>query len=496
MTAILRYRTAIVRPGYSVPIRYLLSDNLLHAGIKLFDFGCGHGGDLTKLQRQGINCSGWDPVFRAKAEKKSADTVNLGFVINVIESPEERTATLAEAWGLATRLLVVSAQIRMPGRGSKTVDFSDGVLTSRDTFQKYYTQTELREYIEQTLGERAFPAAPGVFYVFRCPDLRDSYLASRYRRQAAAPRQRLSERRFEEHKELLQPLVDAIAQRGRLPIPTELPSHHEIESEFGSLKRAFALIRRVTGTEEWETLRQERAEDLLVYLALAKFERRSRFSDLPEGQQRDVKEFFGSYSKVCQQADDLLFSAGNTDRIDEACKSSQIGKLLPRALYVHRTALQQLSPILRVYEGCANAWIGEIEGANVIKLHRYSGEVSYLSYPDFDSDPHPALNRTVKVQLRTLSLSCYDYSKSSNPPVLHRKETIVSDDYDGRPKFARLTAQEERHGLLEDSATIGTRNGWEKRLKETGFALRGHRLVRTKSHRCASGEETQADFKL
>ncbi|MDA1053715.1 MAG: hypothetical protein O3C40_24970 [Planctomycetota bacterium] len=46
-----------------------------------------------------------------------------------------------------------------------------------------------------------------------------------------------------------------------------------------------------------------------------------------------------------------------------------------------------------------------------------------------------------------------------------------------REKFARLTRQEARHGLLDETATIGTRNGWNARLAARGFQLRGHRLV-------------------
>jgi hypothetical protein len=41
-----------------------------------------------------------------------------------------------------------------------------------------------------------------------------------------------------------------------------------------------------------------------------------------------------------------------------------------------------------------------------------------------------------------------------------------------------LTHQEERHGLLDEAATIGTRAGWQARLATAGFTLRGHRLVR------------------
>src|SRR6478609_2623422 len=84
--------------------------------------------------------------------------------------------------------------------------------------------------------------------------------------------------------------------------------------------------------------------------------------------------------KPCRQADDLLFRAGNAEAVDEVCRRSEVGKLLPNALYVHKDALDSLDPLLRVYEGCARAYLGEVEGANVIKLHRHSGKVSYLVY--------------------------------------------------------------------------------------------------------------------
>lgn len=64
--------------------------------------------------------------------------------------------------------------------------------------------------------------------------------------------------------------------------------------------------------------------------------------------------------------------------------------------------------------------------------------------------------------------------------MLHRKETFLAADAPLRDKFAKLTLQEEKAGLLEDSAGIGTRDGWGKRLVERGYALKGHRLVKIK----------------
>jgi DNA phosphorothioation-associated putative methyltransferase len=147
---------------------------------------------------------------------------------------------------------------------------------------------------------------------------------------------------------------------------------------------------------------------------------------------------------------------------------------------VHRDALDHLEPLLRVYEGCGRAYLGEIEGANLIKIHRFSGKVSYLIYADFETDPHPALLRSVKLCMRSRQLECHDFGQNGNPPILHRKECFLHEGHPLREKFAKLTAQEEKAKLLEDTATIGTREGWQTRLAEKGYALRGHRLVKTR----------------
>jgi len=68
---------------------------------------------------------------------------------------------------------------------------------------------------------------------------------------------------------------------------------------------------------------------------------------------------------------------------------------------VHISALETLVPVLRLLEGCARSYIGRAEGANLIKLHRSEPRVSYLSYPDFESDPHPSLAGSTTIHLQT-----------------------------------------------------------------------------------------------
>ncbi len=166
------------------------------------------------------------------------------------------------------------------------------------------------------------------------------------------------------------------------------------------------------------------------------------------------------------------------ETVESAIISSPIGKRTGNALYVHVDALHGLPQLLQIYEGCARAYLGSFEDANVVKLHRDSPRVSYLRYADFDGDPHPTLLESFLVKLGGLEISFRSYADSRNPPILHRKEEFVSPSDPRRERFERLTRQEERWGLYYEPERIGTRLGWEEVLHERGAAFRGSRLVR------------------
>ena len=82
--------------------------------------------------------------------------------------------------------------------------------------------------------------------------------------------------------------------------------------------------------------------------------------------------------------------------------------------------------------------------------------------PDSPAGPHPSEGMTT----------------ADNPPILHRKESLLPADYPAYDAFAEMTRLEEEAGLLENAATIGTRNGWQAHLREAGMRIEGHRLLR------------------
>jgi DNA phosphorothioation-associated putative methyltransferase len=471
----------MARVGLSKPVSLAVQLGIVRSETTFFDYGCGRGGDVKRLAAEGIAASGWDPAFAPDTPKVKADVVNLGYVVNVIEDPLERAETLRSAWQLAKQVLMVAARPDWEAGSVQGRAFGDGVLTANGTFQRFYAQHELRDYIEAVLDTPAVAAAPGVFYVFRDQALAHGFMASRVRNRPTIARQpRYRESLYEAHRALLEPLLEFALTRGRPPEASEISSGAALVAALGSIKAAVSLVRRVFGDEIWAAARERATQDLSVILALQAFSRRPKFEHLPRDLQLDIKALFGSYAAAREHADRLLFQAGDQQSLNRACAQSALGKLTPEALYVHVSALNDLSPLLRVYEGCAKVLTGSVDGATIIKLNRLEPKVSFLSYPAFDESAHPALSSSLQADLRRLDVKFRDYRAAENPPVLHRKETFVAEAYPSRPKFAQLTRQEERAGLLEEAHSIGTRNAWEARLADRGLRVVGHRLLKAR----------------
>jgi DNA phosphorothioation-associated putative methyltransferase len=450
---------------------------LIDTNNSLFDYGCGHGEDVKLLNQQGIQSSGWDPHFSPENEIKSADIVNLGYVLNVIENEVERKETLLKALQLTKKVLIVSAQVLAGEPNKSHFAYNDGFVTTRNTFQKYFEQQELKSYIDSTLQKDSVPVGLGIYFVFRDESQAESFRASRCRTQFSYSRVKIEPKKFDDYLPVLQPLIDFVEERGRLPEKLELKSENDILKEFRTISRAFSYIKLVTDSDEWQKIFDKRREDMLVYLALSRFERRPKFTALPKDIQSDIKAFFGNYKRAFQLADDMLFSLGKVGLIATACRKSNIGKFVGNALYVHVSALSQLSPILRVFEGCASRTFGQLENTTIIKLRADKPKVSYLHYPDFDIEPHPALVSSMQADLRNVYMNFRDYSNSENPPILHRKETFVTKDYPNYEQFANLTVEEEKLGLLDDSTKIGNLNNWTTKLLENNVFIKDHKVL-------------------
>ncbi|MFC5247370.1 DNA phosphorothioation-associated putative methyltransferase [Streptomyces nigrescens] len=469
-----RRRTAIARLRLSIPARQALGDRQLGEGRTVLDYGCGRGDDVAALERLGCAVSGWDPYYLNDTPTRPAEVVMLTYVLNVVEDPGERRETLRRAWDLAQDLLVVSARLTWERRKVKGEEFGDGILTSRRTFQYLFGAGELRAYVAEVTGARAVSAAPGVVYAFKDNAARMQYLAQRIVPDAdwLASADTAS---------ALASVVDYVERRGRQPRIDEVPRPTaELLAQFtpGELQR---LTRDSADATKVSEGAKRSTLNTLLYLAVELFNGRGPFSSLPHSVQLNVRAFFASYKEACRRADRLLLKLRDDAYVRGAMNGSATGKLTPTALYVHRRAVDRIPVVLRLYEHCASIAAGRPASWTVLKLKHKGRAVSWLDYPEFDTDPHPRIHSSYTVDMRTLESSRIFYEESENRPLLHRKHEFLAPDDPAGPRYRRLTESEVNAGLYEHPHLIGTERGWEAELVRCGRELRGHRLVRRRS---------------
>ena len=154
---------APVRHNLSATARLVINQKLLKLDESHLDYGCGRGSDVEKLQAAGYKSTGYDPYYFPAAVSPSADVVTMGYVLNVIQDPEERAYALRQAWSLTKKRLIISANVRSNSSGGN----HQGEITTLGTFTKFYNHIELKAYIESVLGFEAVKLAKDKFVVLR-----------------------------------------------------------------------------------------------------------------------------------------------------------------------------------------------------------------------------------------------------------------------------------------------------------------------------------------
>ncbi|NOQ36003.1 MAG: DNA phosphorothioation-associated putative methyltransferase [Methylococcaceae bacterium] len=437
---ILRHKTALSRSGLSAPVQCLMRHELLTVEQSFFDYGCGRGDDLNNLAENDFKVAGWDPYYANENQLLAAEVVNLGFVINVIEDYDERVAALQNAYRLTEKVLAVSVMLHN-AQSLKGCFYNDGVVTQRNTFQKYFTQDEIKSFVSECLGNEAIAIAAGIVFVFKDKDLEQQFLTRKQRnrskvlhlryRESLTPQQKAS-KLYETHKALLDDLWWQWLVLGREPDKSEVENLAEINAAFGSLRKALRFLLTQKDEALLKTAQQAKVDDLTVYFALNQFAKRKAYKHLNPSLQRDIKTFFGSYVQAQEQATALLFQLADKDKLYQAClKSSEngLGYLDEKqALQLHTDLVEQLPAILRVFIGCATVLYGDVENADLVKIHSQSSKLSLLSFDDF-TQAVPKLLERVKINLITQEIDFFHYDGIHyQPPLLYLKSRYLNEE--------------------------------------------------------------------
>ena len=438
----------------------------------IFDYGCGRGDDLAVLTAAGLNAQGWDPHYSPGNALQEAATVNLGYVLNVIEDLDERREALERAFGLSSEVLAVSVMIEGKGDTSTARAFRDGVLTNRDTFQKYYTQEEARSFIGDTVGEEPIPVAPGIFFVFADKIAEQRFLESRHRRKrdishllTLAPPKTTNttttdQLLIDENRDLIDAIWRQALEQARLPQADELPEEVQraVIEQVGSIRKAIQLAQQVHDPALLTEARKARVEDLIIYFALNQFGQRQKYRELPVELQRDIKSFFGTHANAEATGRDVLFSLGERGNVQAACREAAaegLGHLVgeDHSMQMHAGLVDHLPTILRIYVGCAEQLYGSIGlmSADLIKIHMQSSKLTLLRYDDFAGLQVPRLAERVKIDMARPGVDHFRYVEVDRRPFLLRKSLYMSEadaDYAAQRAF-----EEKLDSLLPSNRT-------------------------------------------
>jgi DNA phosphorothioation-associated putative methyltransferase len=415
----------------------------------------------------GFIANGWDPVHKPNEQKNIADIVNLGFVLNVIDDQTERTEVILDAFKLTKKLLVVSSMIATSNTKNIGKPYKDGILTRNNTFQKYYHQNELRQYIEDVLEKTAVAVGPGIFYIFRSSADQQEFISKRSKQEidwvqisnklypGKAERVKLKrEKLYEENQELLGLFWKLMLDLGRIPQKDEFELFDSLREKVGTPNTARKIFIEKFGKKTLEEAFEIRQNDLLVYLALSNFRNKIPFKYLPKRLQADIKTFLGGYKKGIEESRNLLFSIGNPDAITELCAKTDFGFFDHKALYIHHSLINELHPILRIYVGCAGILYGDLKNADIIKIHKKSSKVTLLKYDNFEFKNLPELQERIKVNLREHKIDIFDHQAGPYQQLLYFKEQYVGKNYSDRPKWEKFSNKLRRLGF-NDADPIG-----------------------------------------
>jgi DNA phosphorothioation-associated putative methyltransferase len=421
-------------------MKFLFNKGYLNGDYSVFDYGCGLGDDLAELHANGLDASGWDPNFRPDAELTNADIVNLGFVLNVIEDVPERIEALHNAFELSDRLLIVSCMLISDSKLAQMTQYKDGVITSRNTFQKYYFQAELQLFIEDTLDKTAISAGPGIFIIFKDELEEQRYLSSKLKRKlqwkslnripSKSDRASLL---LEQHHEVVEEFWNQVLELGRIPAADEFSNTKVIVEVFGSAKKLLNLLMDDEKKALFEQAQIDRREDYLVYFALGFFSKRKNYKSMPEGKKRDIKVLFANLTTAHEEAKEWLFKIADNELLKAAAEhaTQYIPSIynLGHSLLIQTRYINELPIILRVYIGAAAMVYGDWSEADVVKIHLTSGKVTFMVYDDFIHNSIPRIKERVKVKMAEQDIDYFDYiNEAKRPPLLNKHELMAETD--------------------------------------------------------------------
>jgi DNA phosphorothioation-associated putative methyltransferase len=147
------------------------------------------------------------------------------------------------------------------------------------------------------------------------------------------------------------------------------------------------------------------------------------------------------------------------------------------SLQLHAPLVRELPPVLRVLVGCAAQLYGEVEAADLVKIHMQSRKLSLMTYDDFDGRAVPDMIERVKIDLARQRIDFFEYGEEFDPQPLYLKSRFMAPGQDGYDEQKAFDDAVEALAIFDFSDHGPPRGVFEGLLGQRGLVVEGFALV-------------------
>jgi len=123
---------------------------------------------------------------------------------------------------------------------------------------------------------------------------------------------------------------------------------------------------------------------------------------------------------------------------------------------------------------------GDLEQAEVIKIHLTSYKVTLQVYEGFFENPLPRLLKRIKIRLRDLDFDYFDYRKARQNQLLYFKSRVMPNDHPALPEQLSFDDQVRKLVGLKAEGYGPSERVFLRNLQEAGLKIVGFKIEKRK----------------
>jgi DNA phosphorothioation-associated putative methyltransferase len=131
----------------------------------------------------------------------------------------------------------------------------------------------------------------------------------------------------------------------------------------------------------------------------------------------------------------------------------------------------KLPAALRCYVGCGAKLYGDVDTADLIKIHVRSGKLTLLFYDDFDSSPLPRLRERIKINMRSQRIDFFEHTSDREHQLLYLKSRYISTEYPGYERQKHFDDALAELGLFDFSEYGPPVEDFQSTLSRAGYTI-------------------------